>query len=109
MKTRQSISLSLAALCMMAAGCDNGTTNYGYAKPIVMRSEYNTKMANNTTFAVNLFKTTIEDSMGENIFISPYSINTAMSMVWNGAAGQTADELQVVLGNDIYTRDQNND
>ena len=109
MKTRQSISLSLAALCMMAVGCDKGTTNYGYAKPIVMRSEYNTKMANNTTFAVNLFKTTIEDSMGENIFISPYSINTAMSMVWNGAAGQTADELQVVLGNDIYTRDQIND
>ena len=38
------------------------------------------------------------ETEGGNLFISPYSISTAMSMVLAGARGQTADELAAALG-----------
>ncbi|MBW2999920.1 hypothetical protein KY339_04555, partial [Candidatus Woesearchaeota archaeon] len=33
----------------------------------------------------------------ENIFFSPYSISTALVMTYEGARGQTAEEMQAVL------------
>jgi serpin B len=35
---------------------------------------------------------------GENVFFSPYSITTALGMAYEGARGQTADEIAQVLG-----------
>ena len=35
---------------------------------------------------------------GENVFFSPYSISTCMSMVYEGARGETAEEMQQVFG-----------
>lgn len=34
----------------------------------------------------------------ENVFFSPYSISTCMSMVYEGARGETAEEMQQVFG-----------
>lgn len=45
---------------------------------------------------------------GENIFISPYSISSALSMVYNGADGKTRTEIAEILGYDKidgYTSD----
>ena len=42
---------------------------------------------------------------GENVIFSPYSISTCMSMVYEGACGETAKEMQHVFGwekNDTY-------
>ena len=48
------------------------------------------------TFAFNLFKElSTEDT--ENIFISPYSIFTALAMTYEGAMDDTADEMASVL------------
>ena len=111
MKAKQFISLSAIALNLSFAACtnNNGSEWVKDADPIVLRSEYKAKTESNTSFAINIFNATIEESAGDNIFISPYSINTALSMLWNGAAAQTADELQLALGNESYTRDQIND
>ena len=79
------------------------------ANAIVLKSEYDTKTINNRSFAIDLFKTTVANSNGDNIFISPYSVNTALNMLWNGAAGETEEELKVVLGNTIYTCEDIND
>ena len=49
----------------------------------------------NNAFALNLLKAGWNDT--ENIFLSPYSIATALAMLESGARGETAQELAHVL------------
>jgi serpin B len=60
---------------------------------------------NNNQFALELYS---ELSNGEdNVFFSPYSIATALAMAYEGARGETAEEMQSVLHlpeNDIVRR-----
>ncbi|XP_060681304.1 leukocyte elastase inhibitor-like [Hemiscyllium ocellatum] len=53
--------------------------------------------AANTKFAVLLYKKLKEGKGNENIFVSPFSISTALAMVYLGAKGNTADEMAKVL------------
>lgn len=50
----------------------------------------------NTNFAVDLLKMIEEEKSDKNIFFSPFSISTALAMVFYGAAGYTADEMKKV-------------
>jgi serpin B len=57
---------------------------------------------NNNKFAFELFaELSREDTT--NIFISPISISTALSMTYDGAKGKTAKEMRQTLG---FTKDQ---
>lgn len=47
-------------------------------------------------FSFELYKQIKTD--GENILFSPYSISTSVSMVYEGAHGETAEEIQKVFG-----------
>lgn len=49
----------------------------------------------NTLFALELFHSLSENSTG-NIFISPFSISSALAMVFLGARGNTAAQLSKV-------------
>lgn len=51
----------------------------------------------NGDFAIKLFKQLNVDQANENIFISPFSISTALTMTANGAAGQTFDDMRNTL------------
>ncbi|XP_066480560.1 uncharacterized protein [Tiliqua scincoides] len=53
--------------------------------------------AASTTFALDLFKKLSEDDPKKNLFFSPLSINSALSMVFQGAKGNTAAEMSKVL------------
>jgi serine protease inhibitor len=53
--------------------------------------------AANTGFAFDLLKQIAKEQPRENIFISPFSVSTALQMVGNGAAGKTKEEMQRVL------------
>lgn len=58
-----------------------------------------------TKFAFDMF---MKQRDGDNIFISPYSISLALSMVYNGADGETRNEIAELLGYDMiegYTSD----
>ncbi len=79
------------------------------AEPILLKEEFQVKTEKNRSFALELFKATVREAAGENVFISPYSVNTALAMAWNGAAGETFDEMSVVLGNENFTREQINE
>jgi serpin B len=60
---------------------------------------------NNNQFALELYSE-LKDQ-GDNVFFSPYSIATALAMTYEGAKGQTAEEMQSVLHfpeNDIVRR-----
>lgn len=53
----------------------------------------------NNTFAFNLLQTVYAtENTQQNIFISPFSASLALSMLNNGAAGDTQKEIQDVLG-----------
>lgn len=48
-------------------------------------------------FATELFQTVATRSQNENVIISPVSVQTALGLVYYGASGQTANELQKSL------------
>lgn len=52
--------------------------------------------AGNNAFAVELYKR-LGDGANDNLFFSPYSISTALALVFAGAKGQTADQMAEVL------------
>lgn len=49
----------------------------------------------NNRFAIDLYKE-VKDSR-ENLFFSPYSISTALAMTYEGARGETAEEMATTL------------
>lgn len=53
----------------------------------------------NNQFAINLYSEIIKDpsNKDKNVFFSPWSISSAMVMVYEGARGQTADEIHSVF------------
>jgi serine protease inhibitor len=51
----------------------------------------------NTGFAFDLLKQITREQPDTNVFISPFSVSTALQMVANGAAGETKAEMQRVL------------
>lgn len=51
----------------------------------------------NNEFALDLYKNLTNTDGNKNIFFSPWSISTALSMAYEGARGQTAEEMQSVL------------
>ncbi|XP_066181711.1 serpin B6-like [Sylvia atricapilla] len=53
--------------------------------------------AANTTFAVELFRKLCEKNRGQNVFFSPFSISSALSMVLLGARGSTEAQISKVL------------
>ncbi len=63
----------------------------------------------NNEFGFNLFQRLHEESPNDNIFISPLSISTALSMTLNGAAGETREGMKNTLAyNDLSIDDINN-
>jgi serpin B len=54
-------------------------------------------VAANNTFGVNVFNQLVQQSPGNNVFISPASISMALSMVYNGALGNTKSAMQGTL------------
>jgi len=53
--------------------------------------------AANGDFAIALFKQMSGEEPDKNLFISPFSISTALTMTLNGANGQTFDEMHNTL------------
>jgi len=47
--------------------------------------------------ASDLYRVLAATSAGDNVFLSPFSISTALSMAWGGAGGNTALELSRAL------------
>lgn len=45
-------------------------------------------------FSLKLFKVISENTSDSNLFISPFSVSTALSMALNGASGQTYTDIQ---------------
>lgn len=61
--------------------------------------------AANTSFGFNLMKQLIAAKPDGNVFLSPYSVSAALQMVWQGAAGETKQEMDRALALDGFKPD----
>lgn len=52
----------------------------------------------NNEFAFNLYRETLKEKGNENVFISPLSASIVLSMIYNGAEGETKEQLADILG-----------
>lgn len=52
---------------------------------------------NNSEFATDIFRELNKEDSNKNIFISPFSISTALTMTYNGAVGETKKEMEEAL------------
>lgn len=59
------------------------------------------------SLAVQLFQQSAKTSQGENVLISPLSIQLALAMTANGTDGQTRQEMEALLGQGIPLEDLN--
>lgn len=76
---------------------------YPKAKPIVLKHPQKAQADN--LFAFNLFKKTVLEASKKkqsNAFISPLSVNMALSMLVNGAEGKTKEEISTALESKNY-------
>lgn len=62
----------------------------------------------NNGFAFDIFKELTTEDQGQNIFISPFSISTALAMAYDGAEGTTKDAMVKTLWFEGYDRTQLN-
>jgi serpin B len=63
--------------------------------PAAPRADIDQIVKGNTAFALDLYAK-LRDQKG-NLFLSPYSISTALAMTYGGARGQTAEEMAKTL------------
>jgi serine protease inhibitor len=68
-----------------------------FLTPAIYAQDSEKLAAANNSFAFDLLKQIEKEQPRENIFISPFSVSTALQMVGNGAAGETKAEMQRVL------------
>ena len=108
MKTFKIIPLFFFIL-LSCSSEDTSIAELSDAKPIVMKAQFESKLKNNNAFAIDLFKATYNNENKANIFISPLSVDMALGMTWNGAAGNTKTEMQAALRNQGYTTEDINE
>jgi serpin B len=89
-----SIGLILIILCGFISGCsvDAEPKDDSNATP----EKVNAVVDANNEFAFDLYSKYKGEKNG-NLFFSPYSISTAMAMTYEGARGQTAEEIKEVF------------
>jgi serpin B len=104
-KIMKTFKFSPLFLCVLLS-CSSDDTRVSElpdAEPIVLKTQFDNKLKNNNAFALDLFKATYKNETKTNIFISPLSVDMALGMTWNGAAGDTKTEMQAALRNQGYT------
>ena len=104
MKKRQ-LLLILGTIVVIAAGYFgyNYTQDYmlarGYAQSDSIAAEIDPLIVDaNTRFALDLFEVLCDESPDSNVFISPFSISTALTMAYSGSDGTTEEAMRTTLG-----------
>ena len=104
MKKRQ-LLIILGTIVVLATGYFgyNYTRDYlvarGYAQSDNLAAEVNPEIVTaNTRFALDIFDVLCNESTDSNVFISPLSISTALTMTYSGSDGTTEETMKAILG-----------
>ncbi len=109
------IRYSFFTICLVLGGLYTSCSEENGDQPVVI-SEIPTlsatdrevvKSANN--FSFDLFSEINKQNEDANVFISPFSVSTALSMTLNGANGNTADEIKTTIGLDKLSNQEINE
>lgn len=104
---------ALAVLCAfgaVACGGSNDSSAEGAVaqsdlsrdtSPNVPAADTATLVDGNTQFAADLYRTAGQAHPSENFFYSPYSVSTALSMVYAGAKNDTASQMASAMHFDL--------
>ncbi len=84
---------ALSALVFLALG----SSAYSEMPLIPASVVDSTLVAGNNEFAFDLFGEVCSLQGDGNVFLSPFSISMALGMTWNGASGETAQDMASVL------------
>ncbi len=104
-RIRSSVVVLLVALILLTGGCistgNTATGSEGSPSTVITATggltppELEKMAASNNRFAIDLYRGL--SGKDGNLFFSPYSIFVALSMVYEGAGGKTAEEMRSVL------------
>ena len=84
--------IAVTLICALAAGCGH----HKNAAPV--------KEGSRIDYSISFFRNVVAGTEeNENIFVSPYSAGVALSMLAEGAQGQTKEELQHALNGVSFT------
>ncbi len=99
MMTLLLVSLSLGCVCGKIE------KENGEEKPQDLSPELAAQVAaSNNALAFELLR--LADEPGKNLFFSPYSLSSALSMTHAGARGETAEQMAKALNFDLFEGDQ---
>lgn len=93
---RYKISCYSFALLLGVVACDKKTINTTTPPQTAPTTVQGQVISGNSQFALDIYQELVDEN--ENQMLSPYSISTALAMVYAGADGNTASELQHVMG-----------
>lgn len=97
------INLTGCAATVQAADLMDGVT----ANAVVGKAADDAFRNSQMCLAVELFQSAVTASKDENVLLSPLSVQLALAMTANGAAGQTKEEMETLLGGEITLEDLN--
>jgi len=122
MKRITRIAVSVSLLCFLVACSTNDIPNPELedirpvesaepaepAEPIELTIKQGEKVDADNRFAFNMFREVSALAAGPNTFFSPLSLNMALGMLYNGASGETREEMAEVMGMDGFTETEIN-
>ena len=98
MKVLTNLSIMTTVFLTIVSGCsaeDNLTV--AVTHPISDEQAVTELVRGNNEFALDLYEEVCKVQESDNIFFSPYSISSALGMTCDGARGQTAVDMALVL------------
>jgi serpin B len=93
---RYKINFYSLALLLGVVSCNKTNISTNPTPQNIPVSTQSQIISGNSQFAVDIYQELVDEN--ENQMLSPYSISTALAMVYAGADGNTATELQDVMG-----------
>lgn len=108
----EKIALALAALAAVSCGAQRKTVSDNKSDVAPVESVTAVKSAasaetGKVAFALSLFNASLSGkSLSANVVVSPYSAGMALSMLAEGASGQTKEELTSALNHASFAGDK---
>jgi len=94
------LSWFIAMILMFAGGCEKeNKTPDNEPKPISLPEKSTEIINEGNTFGIDLFRE-VALASDENLMLSPLSASAALTMLRNGAEGNTAEQIHLMLGYD---------
>ena len=96
----------LLAACLVAPGCSGCSSATAEPAPepdrppkvVANADELALAQTANRDFAIKMYQQLAQERPGENLFFSPFSMSSSLLIAAEGATGETADQMDKVLG-----------